>query len=79
MTQSECRALGRVRVFPARIRTGPFNSTTQGSLQPMKPDLIAEPIATEPEKPIEPRNDWMTRYSRGMARLMQMHISTVAI
>ena len=40
----------------------------------MNPDPIVEP-----DKPIGSRNDWLTRYSRAMARIVPDAISTVAI
>ena len=45
----------------------------------MNPDPIVEPDETEPEKPIRSRDDWLSRYSRVMARFVPDAISTVAI
>lgn len=45
----------------------------------MNPDPIAEANETEAEKPIASRNDWLSRYSRVMARFVPDAISTVAI
>jgi short-chain fatty acids transporter len=45
----------------------------------LKSNPIVEPPAAEEDKPIAPRNDWLTRYSRGMARLVPDAISTAAV
>ena len=45
----------------------------------MNTDRIVESGKTEAEKPIAPRNDWLSRYSRVMARFVPDAVSTVAI
>ena len=45
----------------------------------MNPEPIVEPPDTVAQKPLAARNDWLSRYSRVMARFVPDAISTVAI